>query len=267
MVASSRVYVKIHHPSDVVAGAAARHRARRASPAGCGRSPVEGPGDGLTPAAGECPAPGGAFDQAMTDFSVTWDYRCPFARNAHEHVRRRACAAGADWNVRFVPFSLGQVHVAEGEPDVWERPESTTRGLLALQVGVVVRDRYPDRFLDVHEALFALRHDQRPRTSRTRPRSAGVLAEHGVDADAVFAEIATGAPLETVREEHTAAADDNDVWGVPTFVQGDRAVFVRLMERPRGDGAARHAARSSGSSTCSTGFPELNEFKHTSLKR
>ena len=22
----------------------------------------------------------------MTTFSVTWDYRCPFARNAHEHI-------------------------------------------------------------------------------------------------------------------------------------------------------------------------------------
>ena len=26
------------------------------------------------------------FKPNMTAFSVTWDYRCPFARNAHEHV-------------------------------------------------------------------------------------------------------------------------------------------------------------------------------------
>jgi len=36
-------------------------------------------------------------------FAVTWDYRCPFARNAHEHVLT-ALDAGADWDVRFVPF-------------------------------------------------------------------------------------------------------------------------------------------------------------------
>ena len=199
----------------------------------------------------------------MTDFSVTWDYRCPFARNAHEHVVA-GLRAGADWNVTFVPFSLGQVHVAEGEPDVWVRPESDS-GLLALQAGVVVRDTVPDRFLDVHEALFALRHDQ-GRHLEDEAEVRAVLTDQGVDADAVFTEIATGRPLALVRDEHTAASDDNDVWGVPTFIQGDRAVFVRLMERPRGDGelATRTIEKVVG---LLSGFPELNEFKHTSLKR
>jgi hypothetical protein len=69
-----------------------------------------------------------------------------------------------------------------------------------------------------------------------------------------------------VRGEHTAAAEDHDMWGVPTFVQGDKAVFVRLMERPRGDGelARRTIDRVVG---LLGEFPELNEFKHTSLKR
>jgi hypothetical protein len=39
----------------------------------------------------------------VTDFAVTWDYRCPFARNAHEHVLA-GLADGADWDVTFVPF-------------------------------------------------------------------------------------------------------------------------------------------------------------------
>jgi len=199
----------------------------------------------------------------MTDFSVTWDYRCPFARNAHEHVVA-GLRAGADWNVRFVPFSLGQVHVAEGEPDVWVRPESDS-GLLALQAGVVVRDTVPERFLDVHEALFALRHDQ-GRHLEDEAEVRTVLTDQGVDADAVFAEIATGSPLATVRDEHTAASDDNDVWGVPTFIQGDKAVFVRLMERPRGDGELATRTIDKVVDLLS-GFPELNEFKHTSLKR
>src|SRR3954449_9174904 len=89
-------------------------------------------------------------------FAVTWDYRCPFARNAHEHLLT-ALEAGADWDVRFVPFSLGQVHVAEGETDVWDEPERDS-GLLALRAGVVVRDRFPDRFLLAHRELFNARH-------------------------------------------------------------------------------------------------------------
>jgi hypothetical protein len=199
----------------------------------------------------------------VTHFTATWDYRCPFARNAHEHLIT-GLRDGADWDVRFVPFSLGQVHVAEGEPDVWLRPESDS-GLLALQVAVVVRDRFPDRFLDVHEALFALRHDE-GRHLEDDADVRRVLTQRGVDADAVFAEVATGAALATVRDEHTAAADDHDVWGVPTFVQGDEAVFVRLMTRPRGDaGLARRPI--DRLVDLLGGFPELYEFKHTSLKR
>lgn len=199
----------------------------------------------------------------MTHFTATWDYRCPFARNAHEHVIE-GLRAGAPWDVRFVPFSLGQVHVAEGEPDIWLRPDDDS-GLLAMQVGVVVRDRFPDRFLDVHEAIFALRHDE-GRQLRDEGELRRVLDTHGVDADAVLDEVSAGGPLATVRDEHTEAAQEHEVWGVPTFIRDDRAVFVRLMERPRGDGAvARHTIERV--LDLLDHFPDLNEFKHTSLKR
>src|SRR5438874_13413158 len=65
-------------------------------------------------------------------FAVTWDYRCPFARNAHEHLLT-ALEAGAPWDVTFSPFSLDQVHVEEGGTPVWEDPEKA-RNLLAMQV-------------------------------------------------------------------------------------------------------------------------------------
>ena len=80
-------------------------------------------------------------------FAVNWDYRCPFARNAHEHVVS-ALQAGADWDVDFVAFSLSQGHREEGDPPVWEDP-AKARDLLAMQAGIVVRDRYPDLFLEV----------------------------------------------------------------------------------------------------------------------
>jgi hypothetical protein len=53
---------------------------------------------------------------------------------------------------------------------------------------------------------------------------------------------------------------------VPTFIVGDAAVFVRLMDRPQGD--AELATRTVDKVLdLLTGFPALNEFKHTSLKR
>jgi DSBA-like thioredoxin domain len=202
----------------------------------------------------------------MTDtraFAITWDYRCPFARNAHEHVVA-GLRAGAPWDVTFVPFSLGQVHVGEGEPDIWGRWQDDS-GLLALQAGTVVRDKFPDQFLDTHEALFALRHDAgRHLNDEAEVRT--VLEDHGVDAAIVFDEIATGEPIEVVREAHERAAAEHKVWGVPTFIVDDQAAFVRLMDRPRGDGA--HATRSVDRVLDMLGdVPELNEFKHTSIPR
>jgi hypothetical protein len=206
-------------------------------------------------------APG--VTDAPPAFSVTWDYRCPFARNAHEHVVA-ALRAGAAWDVTFVPFSLGQVHVAEGEPDIWGRWREDT-GLLALQAGVVVRDKFPERFLDVHLALFALRHD---RGGHLRDLDAvrAVLVEQGVDADIVLGEIEADHIIATVQREHEAAARDHHVWGVPTFIAGDQSAFVRLMDRPAGDGerATRSIERVLD---LLSGWPELNEFKHTSIPR
>ncbi len=89
---------------------------------------------------------------------------------------------------------------------------------------------------------------------------------HGVDADVVFAEIADGAPLDTVRKEHEAAALDHDVWGVPTFIVGDQAVFVRLTTDSAGDGELART-RIDRILELATDFPELNEFKHTSIPR
>jgi hypothetical protein len=195
-------------------------------------------------------------------FDITWDYRCPFARNAHEHVVA-GLEAGADWDVTFVPFSLGQVHVTEGQPDVWDDPDSDT-GLLALQAGVVVRDKFPDRFLTVHTALFALRHDEGLQL-KDPAEVRRVLEASGVDADAVFEEIASGRPLQQVKEEHTAAAERHKVWGVPTFVQDDQSVFVRLMNRPAGDGAL--ATTTIERVLDLLPWAELNEYKHTSIPR
>lgn len=196
-----------------------------------------------------------------TRFGLTWDYRCPFARIVHEHVLA-ALAGGADWQVDFKAFSLDQAHVEEGQPPVWDQPERYP-GLVANLAGIVVRDRFPDRFLPAHQAFFSARHDS-SLDLRDRDVVMKVLEESGLDGRAVLAEVDAGWPLQVLREEHTAAVDRHQVFGVPTFIVGDRAVFVRLMRRPHGDAdlARRTIERILDNIT---GWPELNEFKHTSI--
>lgn len=199
----------------------------------------------------------------MTDFAVSWDYRCPFARNAHEHVIA-ALEAGAPWTVTFVPFSLNQAHVTEGQPDVWDDP-SAASAPTAMLAGIVVRDRHPEAFRRVHLALFRARHDE-GRDLRDETVVRAVLTEQDVDAAAVFAEIEDGWPRDAFRKEHEAAVAEHSMWGVPTFVAGGQAVFVRLMHRPQGD---VELARRTIERTLDlvTGWPDLNEFKHTSIPR
>ena len=196
-------------------------------------------------------------------FGITFDYLCPFARNANEHVVT-ALHGGADWDVDWVPYSLAQGHVEEGQADVWDLDEpDQASGILALRVGLVVRDQYPAQFLDAHEALFAARHDDGG-DLKDPEVIAGALRAAGLDADAVLTEARDGQVLEQLRKEHDAAVRDHHVWGVPTFIAGDRAVFVRLLDRPEGD-AAKATRSIEQVVDLVVNAPMLHEFKQTDL--
>ena len=128
-----------------------------------------------------------------------------------------------------------------------------------------MRDRFPERFPAVHRALFTARHDgggdlRDPAVVRA------ALSDAGVDADAVLTEVEDGWPAKTIRQEHERAVEELAVFGVPTFIIGDRAVFVRLMTRPEGDGALARRTIDQVLQLL-TDHPELNEFKYTRVAR
>ena len=195
-------------------------------------------------------------------FSITFDYRCPYARIAHDHVVE-GLRGGADWDVTFLPFSLGQSHVEPGQPSVWEQPEQDS-GIVALQASIAVRDTQPDVFVEAHHALFEHRHSSAG-SLRDREILTEVLEEVGVDGDAMWSEVDTGRPLATIEKEHTSYAQTHEVWGVPVFVMGDAAVFVRLLDPACGD---RELATATVDRILDQiEWPILNEFKHTSVPR
>jgi len=199
----------------------------------------------------------------LPPFSVTWDYRCPFAFNANEHLLT-ALQDGVPWEVTFVPFSLNQSHVPEGEPPVWEDPVHEP-DLLALKVAVVVRDRYPDRFLEVHRALFSARFDK-GKDLRDEGVISACLDELAVSAGDVLAEVKIGWPGEELRRSHEQAVAEHSVFGVPTFIVGDRAAFARLMNTSNGDA---NTARTTIERVVSliSGHSDLNELKHTTISK
>jgi protein-disulfide isomerase-like protein with CxxC motif len=170
--------------------------------------------------------------------------------------------AGDAWHVRWLPFSLNQTKVGEGQTDVWDDPAmAATR--LPTEVGIAVRDGWPEAFPQVHLALFAARHDK-GLDIREHDVLAGVLTAEGLDPDQVFDEVLSNRPRDVFRIEHRTAVEEHRVFGVPTVITEGQAVFVRLVDRPRGNTelALRSVERCLN---LVTGWPNLNEFKHTTI--
>ena len=171
-------------------------------------------------------------------------------------------AAGDSWHVRWLGFSLNQTRLSAGETAVWDDPEmAATR--LAVEVGIAVRDGWPDAFPDVHRDLFAARHD-RGEDLRAHNVVADVLVKRGLDPDQVFDEVLSCRPRDVFRIEHQTAASVHKVFGVPTVIAAGQAVFIRLVDRPGSD--ARKARDTIERCVdLVTGWPNLNEFKHTTI--
>ncbi|MFV2000473.1 MAG: DsbA family protein [Acidimicrobiia bacterium] len=193
------------------------------------------------------------------EFAVTYDYLCPFARNANEAIVE-ALQDGADWAVTFRPFSLSQNHTTPEDPDVWDAHLDTelASGVRALVWSLAVRDSFPKHFLSFHSALFAARHDHA--IDIGDDDAVKEVAETvGLDVDAVAAVVTSGVPQKMLKTEHLGLVEEHAVFGVPTFIAGDDAVFVRFMDR--------HNVHDVERITDMLTWNNLNEFKRTSIPR
>jgi 2-hydroxychromene-2-carboxylate isomerase len=192
-------------------------------------------------------------------FRLTYDYLCPFARIANETVIE-ALDAGADWEVSFHPFSLSEVHVEAGEASVWDRPLGSegTRGTRAHAWAIAVAELAGDQFWAFHKAVFSARHDEAADIDDVAVLRSLVGAV-GIDPDAIQAAVATGDPVARLAEAHDEAVKRWSVFGVPTFISGGKAVFVRLMERHRVEDVERVLEM--------LDWTNLNEYKHTTIPR
>jgi 2-hydroxychromene-2-carboxylate isomerase len=116
----------------------------------------------------------------------------------------------------------------------------------------------PDQFLAWHSAAFAARHEEGAKIAKLEVLRE-IASGAGLDGAAIEAEIETGRPLKTLAAEHTEAVKKHAMFGVPTFVVNNRAVFIRFMDRknPVDIDKALDLLE----------WTDLNEFKHTSVPR
>jgi hypothetical protein len=193
-------------------------------------------------------------------FDLSYDYRCPFAKNIHLHVIT-ALRAGADFEVTFVPWTMSQGYKASGAPDVWDDPARDPE-LLALAVSTSIRDQQPEHFLDAHDALFRARHERAIRLV-TREEIKDALAPTAVDVVAAFDDVDSHRPHKVIGESFREF-ERYEAFGVPTFVVNGDATFVRYMTVPNGEPAESIAVIDSLVTLMST-QSALNEFKHTKV--
>jgi len=78
--------------------------------------------------------------------------------------------------------------------------------------------------------------------------------------------VQSGDPVAEIKRAHLQAVNEWSVFGVPTFIVDGRAVFVRLMSRPEGDGALARRTIDAVVRLMED-QPDLNEFKYTTLER
>jgi 2-hydroxychromene-2-carboxylate isomerase len=130
--------------------------------------------------------------------------------------------------------------------------------VLSLLYGIAVRDVFPDQFFDAHLALFAARHDHGLQL-QDEAVVRDAVASAGLDPDLVAEEAHSGRPLKTLATEHSEAVDRWSVFGVPTYIEDEQAVFVRFMERGRIDDLERMLEL--------LPWSRLNEFKRTRIPR
>jgi 2-hydroxychromene-2-carboxylate isomerase len=190
--------------------------------------------------------------------AVTFDYRCPFAYNGNL-AAIKLLRQGTDIEFRFVPFSLDQAHVPEGEPPVWERErDEWGTGMISLLYGIACRDTFPEQFFDAHLALFAARHEH-GKQLQDEDVVREAVASAGLDPAAVAEEAFSGRPLKTLQTEHTESVERYGAFGVPTYLEGDEAVFIRFMDRGNVDDLVRALDLLQWSA--------LNEFKRPRIPR
>ena len=257
--------MKIHHASDVVGGVAIGlvlgGWPSRLWPAPTGAHPLSGSGK----RSGAAEGLGAHMTRA---FAVTFDYRCPFARNAHEHLLA-GLAGGADWDVTFVPFSLGQVHVGRGRarrlgptptttPACWpSRPASSSA--TASPSGSPPSTGRCSRSATTTAATSAT-----PTPSRDPGRAPGVD-----DVGSVVEAVDVGRGPRSRPQGARGGGRRPRRLGRAHFIAGDdRAVFVRLMDRNRRRGD-RRAARRHGVAHRSSAILDLLEWhrRSTSSRR
>lgn len=170
----------------------------------------------------------GKSDAGVNSVTVFFDYSCPFVYRATEWLYTLAEHADAPPSINWRYFSLAQVNYkARDGWKVWDAPrldadwgeQNYARGLRFFWASAAAKAQGPDAFSRFHIALARAIHAERREFTSFAPL-VDLAQEVGLDADQFRAGIEDQSLLQQLATDH-AAAEEQEVFGVPTFAFAD----------------------------------------------
>jgi hypothetical protein len=153
-----------------------------------------------------------------------FDYTCAYSFRVWRWLGGQVRPLRPDLELEWVGFSLKEANRADGE-SVFAEVGDPRLSVVALALAAAARERGGERF---HDGAFSAFHSGGPRV--TRDDLLALAVRDGVDVDRFWRERRVW--IDRVASEHSAAVQRWGVFGTPTLVIDDEAVYLKIGEVP-----------------------------------
>jgi predicted DsbA family dithiol-disulfide isomerase len=173
---------------------------------------------------------------ADSDFTIFYDFRCPFVYNATMWLEKVKNLNGKGPNVDWQPFSLAQINSDKDEDfKYWEQPgayDGSDTTLLAHRAGLAAKRQGPEAFDAFRIAILKARHeDKKDLMDPAVVEDAAVKS--GIDMGQFKEDLDDPDLLRQIGESHTRAVEEYGAFGVPTYVfPSGNAAFIKMFIPP-----------------------------------
>lgn len=189
--------------------------------------------------------------------SVLFDFRCPFSYLFFQYVQR--CEKTLKL-FNFIPYPLSRSHF-ESQQSYW-REDFKVLGLNALLVANYVRQYSLNQYNELLAQLFSLKFKHFLNVDEEGSLVKAML-DLGME-EKIIKKSQEKTNVDDFKKTVEFYKGTFDVFGVPTLVYHDKAVFVKLQRAPESETRAETVIRQLISLV--KDVPELAEFKHTKME-
>ncbi len=190
--------------------------------------------------------------------TIYYDYTCPYSYRALLWLRQLE-EAGRELYLEWKTFSLKEVNRGESSPSIFEKSQTGSVSVLALELAKAAQAMGPQVFEPYHDTVYDAMYRNRRRV--TADALIGIARQAGLDVSGLELERQEGRWLREVERDHREGAESWGVFGTPTLVLDDEAaVYLKFTQAAA---SPSDAAEVYDALLClARCHPELVEIKH-----